>query len=464
MSRRKDCIYCGDDVGSREHTFPAALGGRRMNKGILCKNCNNSFSNLDNLLAQQLAIFNGLIGVRHDRAEKPKPFYIESKYGPITIDNAGTPVMAEPKIISDQERPDGGRLMTVRFGSEQQVRQWYARQRDAGYKVKRINSSEGRRFLDEPLPVSWKFGGTDAFREIGRIALNFLAYYMPDLARRAELKPFKEFVLGKSLLQKDKLTPVWFSPPTAFILPDSRFSFGHQVIILSDDISTFARVRLFSSLDFFVCFGQLLGAPSAAVVFDIDPLAENPPNDLVMTELLRSEFPTVKTLPMCSNKDYVELLGTQLKSLMGRIGDRQWMISTQSLLRDLNATRGLSSRMRKARVAELLEPQSTRILNLARYVLKKRQQAVEDEPSRMLAEITEAILASDPESEDGLSSVARAVLAYLQLGLSRAVAKELETCPLTDEKLRTLLEGNEGIDIVSKQLHQIVILSLKGKI
>ena len=34
MARRSDCIYCTQATGSREHNFPAALGGRRVNKGI----------------------------------------------------------------------------------------------------------------------------------------------------------------------------------------------------------------------------------------------------------------------------------------------------------------------------------------------------------------------------------------------------------------------------------------------
>lgn len=89
MSRRADCIYCGRDTGSKEHTFPAALGGRRMNKGILCGECNNKFSPLDDLLARQLGFLNGVIGVRRDRDDAPRPASVESADGPLTLDHAG---------------------------------------------------------------------------------------------------------------------------------------------------------------------------------------------------------------------------------------------------------------------------------------------------------------------------------------------------------------------------------------
>jgi hypothetical protein len=42
----KTCIICGKRAGSHEHTFPAALGGRRTNKGSYCGLHNNGFSSL----------------------------------------------------------------------------------------------------------------------------------------------------------------------------------------------------------------------------------------------------------------------------------------------------------------------------------------------------------------------------------------------------------------------------------
>ena len=68
----KDCIICGGATGSREHVFPAALGGRRVNKGIYCGTHNNGFSPLAAILSSQLTAVNALLGVRPDHSDEPR--------------------------------------------------------------------------------------------------------------------------------------------------------------------------------------------------------------------------------------------------------------------------------------------------------------------------------------------------------------------------------------------------------
>ena len=67
----KDCIICGKRAGSKEHVFPAALGGRRINKGIYCAVHNDGFGPLAGLLSAQLKTINALLGVRGDHATAP---------------------------------------------------------------------------------------------------------------------------------------------------------------------------------------------------------------------------------------------------------------------------------------------------------------------------------------------------------------------------------------------------------
>lgn len=465
MVRRSDCIYCGGDTGSREHTFPAALGGRRMNKGILCEACNNKFAPLDALLAQQLSVFNGLIGVRPDRADDPRPARVESKDGPILIDSAGKPAFAEPRVLFDETQPDGRRLMGVRFGSERQEQEWLAQQRAAGLNIKRESRSEGQGFLsEEAIHIEWSFGGNDAFREIGRIALNFLAHRMPDLARVPELKPFKEFVEGRRSVQEGDPRPVWFAPPAAFAVPESSFPFGHQVVLFSDDAAVFARVRFFSTFDLFVWFGSLPDAPSEVVFFDIDPLAEHPPDDLVVKVLPREEFTEVVIPPTSDPLDLADLLKKRTVMMLQRVDTHQWTISTKGLLDALNATRSLPFRDREARVAELLFPHRGRVLFLARHFAYDFRSRVEDEAMRFFPEAVEAIVAHDPQSPDGLSEVARITIRLALQKLAEVLAKELKAGPMTDERLRLLLAGKPGAQIVGTVVSQLVIGTLRGMV
>jgi hypothetical protein len=67
----KDCVICGKPAGSKEHVFPAALGGRRTNKGIYCGTHNNGYSPLAAALSAQLKAINALLGVRGDHASVP---------------------------------------------------------------------------------------------------------------------------------------------------------------------------------------------------------------------------------------------------------------------------------------------------------------------------------------------------------------------------------------------------------
>ena len=69
MSRT--CIICGGRTGSREHIFPAALGGRRTNKGIYCGGHNNAYAGLAGIISEQLAFFNAMLGVVEDHADAP---------------------------------------------------------------------------------------------------------------------------------------------------------------------------------------------------------------------------------------------------------------------------------------------------------------------------------------------------------------------------------------------------------
>lgn len=161
-TRRTDCIYCGADTGSREHTFPAALGGRRMNKGILCEPCNSKFSPLDNLLSRQLSFINGVIGVRPDRAAEPRPARVESVEGPLMLDHEGKPSFAAPRMLTEEPLPDGRRRVSMEFANERQAQEWIAQQRAAGLEVKQERRSEARqRFLaDRWTRISDHFGTT----------------------------------------------------------------------------------------------------------------------------------------------------------------------------------------------------------------------------------------------------------------------------------------------------------------
>lgn len=416
-----------------------------MNKGILCEPCNKGFDSLDGALAQQLNIFNGLIGVRPDHEDWPKPARLTSTFGALTMDHHGQPKLAAPQMVVKELLPDGKMQMSMRFADQKQVQDWVERQRAQGIGIKQIGRRPGRLFVPTPIEGQCSFGGELGFRAVARVALNFLATRWPDVARHEGLQSFKDYVRGVRSIGPSEPRAVWYAPADAFPFPESKFPFGHQILVVLDAVTNeaYARVRFFSTLDLFVWFGRLGDLPSEVVLFDIDPLVEQPPNDRRVTSLTREAVPAT-IVQATKTREIDERLTQQVQSLFARIEDRQWKLSTSGLLDALNEIRGLPNLERRDRVRELLEPHLGRVLSLIRYVVEIVGREAEDETVPALAQRLDAVVAEDPASEDGLRSGARA---WLQAGrdvLSDELARELEAGPMTDHDLRLWLAGGRG--------------------
>jgi hypothetical protein len=69
----RTCIICGGPTGSREHIFPAALGGRRTNKGIYCADHNNEYADLAGIISGQLACLTRILASLEITRPRPNP-------------------------------------------------------------------------------------------------------------------------------------------------------------------------------------------------------------------------------------------------------------------------------------------------------------------------------------------------------------------------------------------------------
>ena len=227
-----------------------------------------------------------------------------------------------------------------------------------------------------------------------------------------------------------------------------------------DEAGAYGRIRFFSTFDIFVWFGPLPGVASETVLFDIDPLAEHPPDDLREATVDRAAIPAALRPPTSDTLDLEGLLRERFRSPLARVEDHQWTNSTRGLLDALNATRPLARHERADRVTELLEPHLGRVLFLARHVAEEIRRRAHDEVTRVLADAMEFLLAPDQKSADGLSTIARASLRLALASLVDVVVTELDAAPLTDERLRLLLAGGPGAHAVGSSLTQQVVGAL----
>jgi hypothetical protein len=448
-----------------------------MNKGILCGTCNEAFSPLDAALARQLSDLNGLIGVRRDRDDEPRPARAQGDEGGLLIDHLGKPSLDGPRVVRDEQLPDGKRAVSVEFPDNQTAQRWVAEQRALGRDVQTLRRSAGQRFAARGAAISWSFGGDDAFREVGRIALNFLAHQWPDVARRPDLKSFKRFVRGPSRFRcallrvvqwvyprhfAAKPQRVWYAPADAFPMPTSPFGFGHQVLLKIGDACAYARVRFFLAFDLFVWFGPLRGGVKpAAIIVDIDPLADRAPDDVRFSELRHETLPATIDRPG-EHRDVGDLLRARMLELLSRIEDHQWSASTAGLLDQINATRAAEPTERADLVERALEPHLGRILVLARHIAGAARSCAQTDAEKFTAEQLETLTAGDSASHDGLTALSRTSLRSAACALAEAIAQDLEQQPLDAARLRLLLQGGPGAAIICGGLARHIIAAYEG--
>jgi len=275
----RTCIICGGPTGSREHIFPAALGGRRTNKGIYCGDDNNAYSGLARIISEQLAVFNAMLGVVGDHSDLPTSVTMRDLASGHDIELSSGKVQLRGPHIHSEKTQDGQVVTAVTFNTKEEAEEWKSKLRARGVEVQFVDEGGQDRYHLGTAHKRITLGGTEeGLRSIGYIAQTFFAHSFPDIARQPELQAIKEYTLhnkGSEFVWWD------FEPPSD--LPSNSFPFGHRVIVgLDADAGTaYARISFFSALNFAVSLATLRVEASRAVITDIDPLANSPPHDIV---------------------------------------------------------------------------------------------------------------------------------------------------------------------------------------
>lgn len=440
------CIFCGKPTGSREHTFPACLGGRRWNKGILCAECNGKFSIMDTALDKQLNFFNGSLGIRPDHSNKPKKAIAsrsadENQY---TLDGAGYAELLVPTVLSDQDIEDK-RHMTVRFTSEKQAQDWFRELRKKGTSVQIQRREEYHSLVPDGLNVKFEFGGEDGFREIARIALNFLAHFFPSLARMEALRPFKEYVLGN-----DKETrTVWYEfIPTESALPVKSFEINHRILIGLDARKrmAYARMSLFGVFELAIRFGEISPTETLTRIVDINPLADHPPGDI--KEYL---IPGFALAPVGEPQSSIgsmacEEIERRFTEFLERVSERHLDIALSKLLPALNATRIESPSKRKELIFNILEKQRQRIFTVLQHVIEEMiKPNVSHFPESIKDEFLGGFLEEDSGSRLGITPFAESVIDKIRAEMALCASDELDHGDLSRDFVQQLIYGKGAI-------------------
>lgn len=279
MASHRTCIICGAPAKSNEHIFPAALGGRRTNRGIYCHDHNIAFGRLVTRLETQLAMMNGALEVRPDRKDKAKPYIFKDGDTRYRLIGADIQIDMPPPLDKAQLKSDMEIQLAV--PSMDVAQRWVEENQSDKVRIEIKQAGAARtHYRTEGNRIRLAFGGCDFLQAVGYLALTFFAHSFPGAARQEGLKPFKAMLQRE--LKNDKANwqdelVWWDGRETSSVVGANPHEFGHvlAVGICGTTARAYAYVSFFSCLSFGVDLGAVEydGEPRTVCTF-INPLAE----------------------------------------------------------------------------------------------------------------------------------------------------------------------------------------------
>jgi len=278
-----DCLFhfhCGQTAGSNEHVFPAALGGRRTDRRLLCEDCQGWTSELDEVLPVQLRYLNLHLGVVGDHSTRPARISIEDDDSGLLLVDEKMNIEARGKSLVAEHMDETGRLVRrYNFSSKKEERRVLDELRAQGVTVDVLNRTVTPGLRTRPLTSNLEFGGTKGMRATARIALNFLATREPEAARATALEPFKRWILSGDPEAGGFVNFAGVLPPP--FRAANQFEFGHRVMIGLDSADgAFARISFFDTFELAIRLGPVATGHRRYYIWDLDPLARRAQPDV----------------------------------------------------------------------------------------------------------------------------------------------------------------------------------------
>lgn len=469
MSRT--CIICGVPANSREHVFPAALGGRRTNKGIYCEKHNEAYSGLAEIIADQLRFFNAQLGVVGDHQKatgevKPVLLIDPETNGEVRLTGKSISYVT-PRIFPPTTDAKGGEEFVLAANSRREAETFVAGMRKPGQEIRIKSVGAPEKYYPGTLTGKLELGGNGTgLRAIAYIAQTFLAHTFPDVARLPEMAAVKDYTLNGSGADF-----AWWHAPEGDGLDAVNKPFSHRIIVghNADDGVVYARISLFSALHYGVNFGVVPTAMSRSVVFDIDPLVMHEPNDVQKAEYQNAVGYVEKPSDLTEHLSAAITSGqaqASISSLMRRITDHQRALAATKWLQELECVSPTDKDAADSFFERLVSEESGRVLMLLQTFKRDFIEFNVGKNDEVLARISENFVKNldrDPESRDGLSSQGRALLKIASSALKQQLTEEFLHKQLDQDRMEMLLGGGLGQYAVGTVVLQQAVLEILGE-
>ncbi|KHS84400.1 hypothetical protein [Pectobacterium carotovorum] len=490
------CIVCGTAAGSGEHVFPAALGGRRTNKNIYCTKHDNGYSSLVGNLANQMAVFNALLGVVPDHSNDVKSVLVRDSHTGAELKlSVKQSLFTAPQMISRQQAGNG-ELMSMSFSSHEEMKQWVAEKKAEGFDVEPLRKAETRTYFLDAIHHKLQFGGRCGLGAAAYLTQTFLAQEFPELARTDSLTQFIAYTqaiaavanlqggcgeptdnpsdprlepalqaLDAALAPWGGQAPVWWDfDPQPDTTPNT-FEFGHRVTVGVDamDGQIFGRLSLFSSIHFGMRFGIASpGVLTKTVTVDIDPMAAHPPHDIKKLEsasaiarVIPPSRPTAGLATAVSERTQEAVF----HDLIARITAHSLAKAAASMHSELATYSSLSPSEGVKLIARVIDGEAQRVLNMTKWVLQGFKQNLPAEWLPALGPIIDSMTAHDPTSINGLSPKASAVLELAKCALADKMLEDIEAGRLDERRIAELMGEGPGAAAVCEMVLEPIILA-----
>lgn len=487
------CIVCGQAAGSGEHVFPAALGGRRINKNIYCPKHDNGYSSLVIELASQVDVLNAMLEVVPDHSNDAKSVIAQDLHtGQELKLSAKESKFTALRIISQQQEGNGIR-MKIAFPNRKSKSLWIAEQKARGFDVVIQQKAEKQTYFLGEVHFQRRFGGPCGLGAVAYVTQTFLAQAFPDLARSKDVAAFIAYTQAIATVAKisggcgedadgqsnPKLeearrdidaalsvwggqAPVWWDfDPQADMTPNA-FEFGHRVTVGVDatDGQIFGRFSLFSAIHFGMCFGTASSwAATKTVTIDINPMAAHPPDDIKKTEsasaiarVSRPAAPTAGLNTAISSKTQEGVFS----DLLRRIGARSLEKSAKAMHSELAAYSSLSPVDGGELLRRVVDGQSQRVLNLVKWMLEDFKSSLPAPALTIFGPMIDSMVAHDPSSLNGLSVMANAMLEIAKGALIDQMREDIKTGCLDEHRIAALIGEGAGAAVVGKPVLALI--------
>jgi len=461
MTSNKTCIICNNTANSREHIFPAAFGGRVVNKSIYCSFHNGAYSRHVDSLDKELDILNSAIGVMPDRKNSIKETRLKDSASEEYVYTKDYMKLASPSAL-DMAPNSGTEQMQLRFADHMQAQKWMDEQKKRGYEFK--NTSYGKvtkSMFVEPMKKTMDLGNDKFMLGVLYIAFTFLAHHYPHIARAKELQSVKD-ILNNDEDTKDIV--FWENSDKLDLFGENPFEFGHIIAIgkMKDSNKIGAIISFFGRINFAVNLAELNSEilnEFQTIVSFINPLEKD-----VKKSIFTQKYDLQINL---SNKEESKKYLNSLKSgkIKNPINEILFLATTKVLNQDIENIYNklqsieISSPTSCEQVVEVLSEYEQRILNLITYTIDDFCQFSVDLDENFKIALKQ-LIKEDENGNKGLNELSFHFLELVKQNIAYEVHNSMLSDSLTTEFLVELFAKEKGVYVVMNS----VFMLMEGKI